>query len=65
MFGAATTMTGDAPVEYLPAQERAAGRWTNIDIELESRLRHRADAPTEQGRGVTRCSGRSAWSGTC
>jgi formylmethanofuran dehydrogenase subunit A len=35
MFGPATTITADAPVEYL--LHRSSGRrWTNIDIELET-----------------------------
>jgi formylmethanofuran dehydrogenase subunit A len=35
MFGPATTITADSPVEYL--LHRSSGRrWTNIDIELES-----------------------------
>jgi formylmethanofuran dehydrogenase subunit A len=35
MFGSATTITADAPVEYL-LQKSSGRRWTNIDIELES-----------------------------
>ena len=35
MFGAATTVTADAPVEYL--LHRSSGRkWANVDIELET-----------------------------
>jgi formylmethanofuran dehydrogenase subunit A len=35
MFGAATTVTADGPVEYL--LHRSSGRkWTNVDIELET-----------------------------
>ncbi|MFL5576855.1 MAG: formylmethanofuran dehydrogenase subunit A [Gemmatimonadaceae bacterium] len=35
MFGAATTLTADAPVEYL--LHRSTGRkWANVDIELET-----------------------------
>ena len=35
MFGAATTLTADAPVEYL--LHRSSGRkWANVDIELET-----------------------------
>jgi formylmethanofuran dehydrogenase subunit A len=35
MFGPATTITADAPVEYL-LYKSSGRRWTNIDIELET-----------------------------
>src|SRR5439155_14278183 len=35
MFGPATTITADAPVEYL-LHKSSGRRWTNIDIELET-----------------------------
>jgi formylmethanofuran dehydrogenase subunit A len=35
MFGPATTLTADGPVEYLLHQS-AGGRWVNVDIELET-----------------------------
>jgi formylmethanofuran dehydrogenase subunit A len=35
MFGPATTVTADAPVEYL-LHKSSGRRWTNIDIELET-----------------------------
>jgi formylmethanofuran dehydrogenase subunit A len=35
MFGPATTITADAPVEYLLSKS-SGRRWTNIDIELET-----------------------------
>ncbi|HYL54628.1 MAG TPA: formylmethanofuran dehydrogenase subunit A [Gemmatimonadales bacterium] len=37
MFGPATTVTADSPVEYLLATSAGGGRkWVNVDIELES-----------------------------
>ena len=37
MFGPATTVTADSPVEYLLATSTGGGRkWVNVDIELES-----------------------------
>jgi formylmethanofuran dehydrogenase subunit A len=39
MFGAATTVTADSPVEHLLATSTGAGggrKWVNVDIELES-----------------------------
>ena len=35
MFGAATTLTADGPVEYL-LHKSSGGKWTNVDIELET-----------------------------
>jgi len=35
MFGAAATLTADAPVEYL-LHKSSGRRWTNVDIELET-----------------------------
>src|SRR5207244_13381718 len=35
MFGPGTTITADAPVEYL-LHKSSGRRWTNIDIELET-----------------------------
>jgi formylmethanofuran dehydrogenase subunit A len=35
MFGSATTITADAPVEYL-LYKSSGRRWTNIDVELET-----------------------------
>jgi formylmethanofuran dehydrogenase subunit A len=35
MFGPATTLTADGPVEYL-LHESAGGRWINVDVELET-----------------------------
>jgi formylmethanofuran dehydrogenase subunit A len=35
MFGAATTLTADAPVEYL-LHKSGGGKWVNVDIELET-----------------------------
>jgi formylmethanofuran dehydrogenase subunit A len=35
MFGPATTLTADAPVEYL-LHKSSGRRWTNVDVELET-----------------------------
>jgi formylmethanofuran dehydrogenase subunit A len=35
MFGSATTLTADAPVEYL-LHASSGRKWTNVDVELES-----------------------------
>jgi formylmethanofuran dehydrogenase subunit A len=35
MFGAATTLTADGPVEFL-LHKSGGGKWTNVDIELET-----------------------------
>ena len=35
MFGSAVTLTADGPVEYL-LHRSAGGRWSNVDIELET-----------------------------
>ena len=64
MFGPATTITADAPVEYL--LHKSSGRkWVNVDIELETGC---GIVPLDlqgQGGGRARCSGRSASSCSC
>ena len=63
MFGPATTITADAPVEYL-LHKSSGRRWVNIDIELETGAAS-CRWPTRRRRRCRRSSGRSASSCSC
>jgi formylmethanofuran dehydrogenase subunit A len=63
MFGDATTITADSPVEYL-LYKSSGRKWTNIDIELETAAAS-SRTPTRNGRRSPRCNGRSDSSSSC
>ena len=63
LFGAATTLTADGPVEYL--LHKSSGRkWVNVDIELETGCGIVPYAYKKR-RPSPRCNGRSASSCSC
>ena len=64
MFGAATTLTADGPVEYL--LHKSSGRkWVNVDIELETGCGIVPLHLQGEGRRRPRCSGSSGSSCFC